>query len=74
VKPELHPIPIHSSWLHDFVGPISPPSESGNCYITLNDYYTKWVEAVALPTKEASGVANALFEGMAIFLPCAMKS
>ena len=32
-KPELHPIPVHSPWFHvgvDFVGPISPPSTSGN--------------------------------------------
>ena len=44
---------VHSSWFHvaiDFVGPISPSSKSG-------DYFTKWVEAVALPTKEAPGVA-----------------
>jgi len=49
-KPELHPVPVHSPWFHvgiDFVGPISPPSASGNSYIlTLSDYFTKWVEAV----------------------------
>ena len=44
---------VHSSWFHvaiDFVGPISPSSKSV-------DYFTKWVEDVALPTKEAPGVA-----------------
>ena len=65
-KPELHPIPVHSPWFHigvDFVGPISPPSTSGNNYIlTLSDYFTKWVEVVPLPTKEAHGVANALLK------------
>ena len=65
-KPELHPVPVHSPWHHvgiDFVGPISPASNSGNKYIlTLSDYFTKWVEAVALPTKEAPGVANALYK------------
>eukprot|EP00731_Ephydatia_muelleri_P004908 Em0002g1084a len=36
---------------------------SGNSYIlTLRDYFTKWVEAVALPTKEASGIASSLFK------------
>ena len=58
--PELHPVPVHSPWHHvgiDFVGPISPPSTSGS--ITLSDYFTKWVEAVPLPTKEAPGVASA---------------
>jgi len=36
---------------------------------TLSDYYTKWVEAVALPTKEASGVANALLKVWPYFYP-----
>ena len=66
VRPELHPISVHSPWFHvgiDFVGPISPPSESGNRYIlTLSDYCSKWVEAVALPTKEACSIASSLFK------------
>ena len=37
----------------DFVGPISPSSKSG-------DYFTKWVEAVALP--KAPGMATTLFK------------
>ena len=34
-RPELHPIPVKSTWYHgiDFVGPISPPSSTGNRYI-----------------------------------------
>ncbi|KAL5517688.1 hypothetical protein EMCRGX_G003286 [Ephydatia muelleri] len=64
--PELFPVPVHSPWHHvgiDFVGPISPKTTSGNSYIlTLRDYFTKWVEAVALPTKEASGIASSLFK------------
>eukprot|EP00731_Ephydatia_muelleri_P010703 Em0005g1289a len=64
--PELFPVPVHSPWHHvgiDFVGPISPKTTSGNSYIlTLCDYFTKWVEAVALPTKEASGIASSLFK------------
>eukprot|EP00731_Ephydatia_muelleri_P005995 Em0003g243a len=64
--PELFPVPVHSPWHHvgiDFVGPISPKTTSGNSYIlTLCDYFTTWVEAVALPTKEASGIASSLFK------------
>ena len=57
---------VHSPWFHlgiGFVGPISPPSDSGNRYIlALSDYFTKWVEAIPLPSKEAPGIANALFK------------
>ena len=64
--PELHPIPVKSTWYHigiDFVGPITPPSCNGNRYIlTLSDYFSKWVEAVALPSKCAQGVAESLFK------------
>lgn len=65
-KPQLHPVPIHSPWHHigiDFVGPISPVSRLGNKYIlTISDYFTKWACAFALPTKEASGVADVLLK------------
>lgn len=64
--PELHPVPVVSPWYHigiDFIGPISPPSHQGNSYIlTISDYFTKFVEAVPLPNKLASGVAAALFK------------
>jgi hypothetical protein len=64
--PELHPVPVVSPWFHigiDFIGPISPPSRHGNSYIlTISDYFTKFVEAVPLPNKLASGVAAALFK------------
>jgi hypothetical protein len=65
-KPELHPVPVHSPWNHlgiDFIGPISPTSHTGNKYIlTVSDYFTKWVAAFPLPTKEASGVADTLLK------------
>ena len=64
--PELHPVPVQSPWFHvgiDFVGPVTPKSVHGNRYIlTLSDYFTKWVEAVPLPTKEAPGVAKSLLK------------
>ena len=63
-KPELNPIPVKSPWYHlgiDFVGPVSPISAAGNQYIlTVSDYFTKFAWAHALPSKEASGVVNAL--------------
>ena len=61
-RPELHPIPVKSTWHHigvDFVGPLSPPS-SGNRYIlTLTDYFSKFACVRALHSMEA-GVVNAL--------------
>jgi hypothetical protein len=64
--PELHPIPVKGPWYHlgiDFVGPIQPTSTEGNRYIlTISDYFTKFVEAVALPNKSAVGVAQVLFK------------
>ena len=64
--PDLHPIPVHSPWHHvgmDFIGPVSPISSNGNRFIlTLSDYFSKWVEAVPLPTKEATGVAASLMK------------
>ncbi|KAL5476018.1 hypothetical protein EMCRGX_G025918 [Ephydatia muelleri] len=36
---------------------------SGNRFIlTLSDYYTKWVDAVPLPSKHAIGVAASLLK------------
>ena len=64
--PELHPVPVHSTWHHigiDFVGRISSTSRSGNKYfLTVSDYFSKWVCAFPLPTKEATGVACTLFK------------
>ena len=65
-KSELHPVPVKAPWYHigiDFIGPISLASSKGNRYIlTISDYFSKFVEAVALPTKNADGVSNALFK------------
>ena len=65
-RPELHPVPVKSPWYHlgmDFIGPISPPSNSGNCYIlTVSDYFTKFAWAKALPTKEAVNIVEKLKE------------
>ena len=40
-------------------------SRRGNRYIlTLIDYYTKWVEAFAIPSKTAQVVAETLFDNV----------
>ena len=64
--PELHPVPVKSPWYHvaiDFIGPITPTSQKGNRYIlTISDYFTKYAEAIPLPTKCAIEVASVLFK------------
>ena len=65
-RPQLYPIPVKSPMYHvgiDFVGPISPTTDSGNRFIlTMMDYFTKYGWAKALPSKEASTVVSSLKE------------
>lgn len=63
--PELHPIPVHWPWFHigiDFVGPLPLATDGSQYLLTISDYFSKWVEAVATPNKEAVTVAEALFK------------
>ena len=63
--PELHPIPVKSPWYHlgiDFVGPVITSAVGNRFILTVSDYCTKWVEAVALKMKCASATAGALFK------------
>ncbi len=47
----------------DFLGPISPISLAGNKYVlVMTDYFTKWVEVVALPDETALSTCKALME------------
>ena len=40
-----------------------PVSSSGNRYcITLTDYFSKWAEAMPIPTKEARHIADFLYQ------------
>ena len=64
-RAELHPIPIVKVWHRvgiDLVGPL-PETKNGSKYIiTLSDYFSKWPEADAIPSKEATCVASFLLE------------
>ena len=65
ITPELHPIAVKSPWFHigvDFVGPLVMSKLGNHLLLTISDYCTKWVEAVALHTKCASATAGALFQ------------
>ena len=47
----------------DLVGPMSPPGESGYCYIlTLVVYATRYPEAVSLKNIDTVSVAEPLFD------------
>ena len=65
-RPEMHPVPVKAPWHQlgmDFIGPISPPSISGNKYILMiSDYFSKFGWAKALPSKEAVNVVAAMRE------------
>ena len=61
----LHPVPVKLGvWQQigiDLVGPL-PETPSGNKYtMTVTDYFSKWPEAKAIPTKEARNVAEFLY-------------
>ena len=46
----------------DFLGPL-PESEKGNSYVmVVGDYYTRWMEVLAIPNQEASTVAEKLVD------------
>lgn len=47
----------------DFLGPIKPESPNGNKFImVMTDYFSKWVEAVALPDQKAQTTADCLYK------------
>ena len=46
----------------DLLGPL-PESEKGNSYVmVVGDYYTRWMEALAIPNQETSTVAEKLVD------------
>ena len=62
IAPSACEITMIPAW-NGLVGPIYPPSQSGNRFIlTISDYFTKFGWAKALATKEAGNVGAALCE------------
>ena len=63
---ELHPVPVHAQWNHvgiDFISPINPTSKRGNKFVlNISDYFTKWVEAIHLPSQDSIQVAQSLIK------------
>ena len=48
----------------DILGPL-PETEQGNRYVLVaGDYFTKWMEAYAIPNQEATTVAQKLTDEM----------
>ena len=62
---DLFPIPIEPPFHHlgvDCMGPL-PVTDSGSRYIVVfTDYFTKWVEAFAVPSIEAEQIARLLLD------------
>jgi IS30 family transposase len=46
----------------DLIGPLKLTPKGNRYILTIVDYFTKWVEAVAIPQKDAVTVAKALHE------------
>ncbi|KAA0051627.1 protein NYNRIN-like [Cucumis melo var. makuwa] len=47
------------AWRLDLVGPITPKSSAGHCYIlAATDYFSKWAEAIPLREAKKENVAN----------------
>lgn len=62
--PSLHPILVSDTWNKVGIDLIElPVSSRGNHYcITLTDYFSKWAEAMPVPTKEVSHIADFLYK------------
>ena len=63
----LHPHELATSPFQvigmDFLGPITPKSTNGNSYImVMTDYFSKWIEAVALPDTTATTTADCFYK------------
>ena len=68
IRAELQQVKIKSeAWYlvgMDLVGPLTPTPNGNNYILTLIDYYTKWPEAFAIPSKHAAVVAKTLFDNV----------
>ena len=65
LRAKLHPHELATAPFQvigmDFLGPIRPASPNGNIYVmVMTDYFSKWVEAVALPNETAETTVDCL--------------
>ncbi|KAI9553636.1 hypothetical protein GHT06_021560 [Daphnia sinensis] len=52
----------------DFLGPIQPHSLQGNNHVlVITDYFTKWVEVIALPDQTALTTSQALMDKVVLY-------
>ena len=62
----LHPIPVHPEvWYMvgmDLIGPLKKTEDGHQYILTMTDYFSKYVEVVALPNKQAPTVAGGIFQ------------
>ena len=62
----LHPIPVHPEVWHmvgmDLIGPLKKTEDGHQYILTMTDYFSKYVEVVALPNKQAPTVAGGIFQ------------
>ena len=62
---ELHPIAVKPQVLNlvgmDLIGPLKKTSRGNRYILTMTCYFSKWVEAFALPDKSARSVAQAVY-------------
>ena len=63
--PELHPIPVDAAvWSlvgMDLIGPFKKTMQGNQYVLTMTCYFSKWVEAFAIPDKTAYSVATAIY-------------
>ena len=68
----LHPIPVKPQAFcqlgMDLIGPLPEVPRGNRFIVTLTDYFSKWAEAVALPSKHAGGIAKFISGGIAKFI------
>ncbi len=71
LRAQLHPHELAKAPFQvvgmDFLGPIRPASPNGNKFVmVMTDYFSKWVEAIALPDQTAATTVDCLFKNIVL--------